>query len=280
MNQDQVKDLLLRIEPDVEEFFVIFSGKSSKKCNGLYKPDSREIIIHNKNFTPNGGAGAPAENQASGTADNLLMYTAIHEYAHHIHFTTSPVPVGPKSHTIEFRLILHELLKKAEQIGLHTNIFEKDADFLALTYRIRTQFMAVHGQMIKEFGKVLIEAETLCRTRGVRFEDYIERGLALDRHAATTIIKMHVHDVPDDIGYENMGRVANISNPEKRRLAEDAFKAGEGPDAVRALVRPPRDDEDPIDKIRKEKRRIERTIAGLTTRLSELETRLIEYGEA
>ena len=46
MNQTQVKELLLQLKEDVEEFSVIFSGKKSKKVDGLYKPDSREIIIH------------------------------------------------------------------------------------------------------------------------------------------------------------------------------------------------------------------------------------------
>ncbi|MDR0601298.1 MAG: hypothetical protein LBG42_02855, partial [Treponema sp.] len=73
MNQDQVKAKLLAIEDAPLEFSLVFSGKSSKKVNGLYKPESREIIIHNKNFTAEGGQN-----------ENLLLYTAIHEYAHHL----------------------------------------------------------------------------------------------------------------------------------------------------------------------------------------------------
>ena len=49
MNQTQVKDILLRLKDDVQEFTVIFSGKKSTKVDGLYKPLTREIIIHNKN---------------------------------------------------------------------------------------------------------------------------------------------------------------------------------------------------------------------------------------
>jgi hypothetical protein len=65
MNQDQVKAKLLAIEDAPLEFSLIYSGKKSNKVNGLYKPESREIIIHNRNFSD----------------DNLLLYTAIHEYA-------------------------------------------------------------------------------------------------------------------------------------------------------------------------------------------------------
>ena len=83
MNQDQVKEKLLAIEDAPLEFSVIFSGKRSKKVNGLYKPDTREILIHNKNFQ--GGSGGEKAQGATATADNLLIYTAIHEYAHHLH---------------------------------------------------------------------------------------------------------------------------------------------------------------------------------------------------
>ena len=81
MNQSQIKDLLLRLEEDVEEFSVIFSGKKSLKVDGLYKPESREIIIHNKN----------TEDQ------NAIFYTSVHEFAHHIHVTKSVVPVSRRT---------------------------------------------------------------------------------------------------------------------------------------------------------------------------------------
>ena len=68
MNQDKVKEILLSLRDTSLEFSVTFTGKESKKVNGLYKPDTKEILIHNKNFKN----------------DNQLVYTAIHEYAHHL----------------------------------------------------------------------------------------------------------------------------------------------------------------------------------------------------
>ena len=68
MNQDQIKAMLLDIEESQLEFSVILTGKESKRVNGLYKPDTCEILLHNRNFT----------------SDNQLIYTAIHEYAHHL----------------------------------------------------------------------------------------------------------------------------------------------------------------------------------------------------
>ena len=63
MNQDQTKALLLGIEGCKTDFSVVFTGKKSSMVNGLYKPLTREILIHNKNFQN----------------DGQLVYTAIHE---------------------------------------------------------------------------------------------------------------------------------------------------------------------------------------------------------
>ncbi|MDP3178270.1 MAG: hypothetical protein Q8M76_10235, partial [Spirochaetaceae bacterium] len=62
MNQDQVKRILLQVEDCRTEFSLVFSGKESAIVNGLYKPGSREIIIHNRNFD----------------SDDQLVYTALH----------------------------------------------------------------------------------------------------------------------------------------------------------------------------------------------------------
>ena len=70
MNQDQVKSILLQVEESPAPFSLVFSGKANKKVNGLYKPDTAEIVLHNKNFE----------------SDNQLLYTALHEYAHHLHY--------------------------------------------------------------------------------------------------------------------------------------------------------------------------------------------------
>ena len=264
MNQDQIKDQLLKLEPDVEEFFVILSGKQSKRVNGLYKPDSREIIIHNKNFSD----------------DNEMMYTAIHEFAHHVHITNSPVPVGPRAHTVEFRNILHELLGRGEQIGIFRNVFDSTPEFQELTSRIREQFMRQNGRLMKEFGAVLGEAAELCRRYNARFEDYVERVLGINTKDANTVIKFHAFNVNPDLGYENMKTVANIRNEKERLRAENAFLAGESPDSVkRSLSTRGSDDEDPIERLKREKRRIERTINSLQQKLSAVEQRLAGVGE-
>lgn len=261
MNQDQVKAQLLRLDEEVEEFSVVFTGKKSKKANGLYYPESREIIIHNHNFTD----------------DNQLMYTAIHEFAHHVHFTRSPVPVGNRAHTIAFRNVLHDLLERAEKLDVYRNVFRTNADFKALTYRIRRDFLGPNGELMKRFGEALIEARELCERYNARFEDYIERVLSLTTRSATTIIKTHTYDIDPRIGYENMATVAGIADPDKRKEAEEAFAGGESPDRVKARLRQDGGAEEagePLDQLKKEKRRLERTIESLQDKLRSVEDRL------
>ena len=265
MNQDQVKENLLLLEPDCEEFSVVFSGKVSKKVNGLYKPDSREIIIHNRNFTE----------------DNSLLYTAVHEFAHHIHFCTSPLPVSSRVHTREFRSILHGLLRRAEEKGIYRNVFEDRPEFVELTRRIRADYIARNGELLKELGALFVRAEELCRKYGARFDDYIERVLGMEKSTASTLIRAHDLDIPAEFGYDTMKMVANLRKPEDRTRALEALAEGNTPDMVKAMTNPPvpKEEEDPVEKLNAERRRIQRTIETLKSRLETIEERLKEYGE-
>ena len=68
MDNEKIKQILLDIAPTEMEFSVIQTGKESKRVNGFYMPDTHELFLHNKNFNN----------------DNQLIYTAVHEYTHHI----------------------------------------------------------------------------------------------------------------------------------------------------------------------------------------------------
>jgi hypothetical protein len=258
MNQDQVKEQLLRLEPDTEEFSVIFSGKQSRRVNGVYHPEIREIIIHNKNFA----------------IDNDLMYTAIHEFAHHLHFTRSAVPISDKAHRNEFWDIFHKLLAKAETLGIYRSIFDIDKDFRALTQKIREEFLARNGALMKEFGALLIQAENLCKKNHTRFEDYVDRILGVHRTTARVLMRLQALDVNPAIGFENMKTVASLRNEEDRKGAEAAFLSGKSPDMVKAEFGRRPQAKEPSEQLRQEKKRIEKTIASLGRRLEEIEHRL------
>lgn len=259
MNQDQVKSQLLRLNKDVEDFTVVFSGKKSRKVDGLYKPDTREILIHNKNFD----------------GDNALMYTAIHEFAHHIQFTQAAAPSSTRVHTARFWDILHRLLYDAEHKGIYANLFESDPRFTALTKRIREKYLGPGGALMKEFGRLLMEAEELCRECQASFDDYVDRVLMVHRAAAKTIMKLHALDVNPTIGYENMKTVAKIRDPERRTEVQNMFLDGNSPDMVKArFMSNAEAADDPVQRLLHEKSKIMNAIKTLQERLLEIDERL------
>ena len=261
MNQDTVKEKLLQIEDAPLEFAVIFSGKQSGKVNGLYKPESREIIIHNRNF----------EQNAAG--ENLLLYTAIHEYAHHLHACAQEGKLPSRPHTSEFWAIFHGLLEKAEAKKVYRDVFSGSPELAALTETIREKFLLGNGSLVKEMGKHLIKASELCTAIGVRFEDYVDRMLCIPRAAATMAMKMFNYDLNPQTGADNMRFLAGIRNEEKRQEAEKALIKGKSPDTVKTSLRKKQDD-DPTALLELEKKRLERTIETLSKRLEEVKKQL------
>lgn len=258
MNQDRVKEILLEIEESELEFSVVFTGKASKKVNGLYKSDTHEILLHNKNFS----------------GDNELLYTAIHEYTHHRICEQDNGIHSSRVHTQRFWSYFHRLLQKAEEKHLYTLTLEESPELLELTDTIRTTLIAEDGKLMKELGRLLGKARILCKQAGIRYEDYIDRVLCLPRASAATMEKMHAFDVKPELGYEAMKVVANIADQSKRAAAEELFLQKNSPAFVRDSLKSKPAAEDPRLKLEKEKRRIERTIESLTSRLHELEDML------
>lgn len=270
MNQDMVKEKLLLLEEHMEEFSVIFSGKQSKKVNGLYYPETREIILHNKNFTDDTG----------------LMYTAIHEFAHHVHFCRAREQgnhlVSNRAHTVEFRAIFHDLLQKAEAMGLYVNKMQEIQELQELAEQIKQKFLKYHGELAKDFGQALMEAEKLCRQFGVRFEDFVERVLCMPRQTAGTMMKMKALDLPEDLGYENMKTLTAVRNPQVRNEAIEAFQKGLSTDQVKQGLKEQthlNQKRDPVKQLLSEKKRIEKSLSQLNKRLEELELQLQQISD-
>ena len=258
MNNDQIKKALLSLRKTDVDFTVILTGKKSKKVHGLYKPESREILIHNKNFKN----------------ENEMMYTAIHEYAHHLQFTTTAAPISARTHTTAFWNLLHTLLFRAEEIGVYQNPFETIEEFRALTKRIRDRFLTQSGTLMKELGGLLLEAHTLCERHGTSFPDYLDRVLALPRASAHLIMKSHALDLEPAVGFENMRSLVAIRDPADRSRAQEELQAGHSPDMVKARYsahKPPRD---PRLALEAERQKLEATIERLTRRLKEVAKRL------
>jgi hypothetical protein len=262
MNQDQVKELLLRTADTETEFSLIFSGKSSDVANGLYKPRSREIIIHNRNFE----------------ADEQLIYTALHEFAHHLHCERKGFVISGRSHTNEFWGIFHELLVKAESKGLYRSPFDSESEFIELTKRIRESCIAENGKIMLEFGRLMIEAQALCEKWKTRFEDYVDRALGIPRVTAASAAKAATYAITPSIGWDAMKMAAGIRDPETRSEAIAALRGGASPAAVRARFSASQPPEDPAERLMKDKLRLERSISRLNEELEQVEKRLAELG--
>jgi len=245
----------------VDDFEIVYSGKASKKVDGLYKSASHEIILHTENFDN----------------DDELMYTAIHEFAHHIHFTRSPLPISSRAHTKDFWSLFHDLLIQAEQNGLYSSPFDTIQDFRALTRRIREEFLQVSGDLMKNLGKLLLEARDLCEKHHACFQDYLERALLLPRTSARTIIRAHQYDLNPEIGFENMRTLTRIGQRETREQAQASLLQGQTHEMVKARYVSPSRTSSPMEALETEKHRIERTIQSLQERLVELERRMDEY---
>ncbi|GMO44436.1 MAG: hypothetical protein Ta2B_25290 [Termitinemataceae bacterium] len=263
MNQEKVKNILLSIQDAPLEFSLLFSGKKSKKVHGLYKSLTKEIIIHNRNFTAD-----------DGTVDNNgLIYTAIHEYAHHLHACKNGGTLSSRAHSTEFWAIFHSLLEIAEKKGCYSNTFSESSNLSKLTSLIREKFLKENGSLVKDLGECLMKAMDYCKNEGVRWEDYVDRILCIPRTAAKLAMKMAQYDISPQLGPDNMRFLAGIPNDKKRELAEDALLSGKSPDTVKMQLRDNKQI-DPTQMLEREKLRLQRTIESLTKRLGEVEKQL------
>ena len=255
-----MKEKLLLLDGTAGDFGVIFSGKTSKKVDGLYYPDRKEIIIHNKNCAD----------------DNQLMYTAIHEFAHHIQHDRSVVPLSSRAHTVAFWDIFHKLLFTAEEKGVYVNIFKKEPRFAALTRKIRENYLSTNGNLMKDLGSLLASACNLCDEMNASFDDYVDRELLLHRTTAKLLMKIHSLGIRPDIGYENMKTVARIKDGETRTRAEEAFAEGKTADMVKTEFFRKEGTDKQLDMLVQERDRIERSIENLTRKLAMIERKINE----
>ncbi len=263
MNQDRIKEILEAIEAPSAPFTLVFSGKTNKKVNGLYKPANAEILIHNKNFE----------------SDNQLLYTAIHEYAHHLLFVRRGGLPMTRPHTQEFWTLFNELLGKAEKQGFYSNVFETIPEFTQLTEAIKTRCLAGNGSLLLELGRLLVQAEELCRIHGARFEDYVERVLGLPKKTASTAIQAQTLSLDPSLGWDGLSLVASIRDPDARAKAAEALIKGATPLIAKRTAMPTKNaHDDPIEILIAEYKRIERSIASMSERLRHIEEKLNSMG--
>lgn len=267
MENEKIKQILLDIMESKLDFTVIQTGKDSKRVNGLYKPDTHEILLHNKNFK----------------TDNQLVYTAVHEYTHHliteetIAVSGSCAPLNVKVHNQAFWAKFNELIAIAEKKGYYVIGIENSPELEKLTEEIRKNYLETNGKLMQEFGRLLAKAHELCEQANVRYEDYVDRVLCLPRNTARDIVKLGIVPVNPALGYDNMKLVAGIRKAEDRSAAEQQLMGGTSPVTVREMMKnkaASSQTEDQKAKLEREKNRIEKTITQLQQRLEYVEDAL------
>lgn len=257
MNQDEVKAALVSLHEPKVEFELAVWDRSNKRVNGLYKPASRSIVIYAKNFT----------------SDNALFFTAMHEYAHHI-MVTEKGATGSRSHTNAFWATLHELAGIAETKGLYQRAASAEA--MVPIDKNLTDLLRQSGEILKQIGRALIEAQRACEASGVRFEDYVMRDLKQTLPWAKACMTAAGYDLPADLGAENIKMVSAIKSGDERKATIDALEGELSPHQIKAAKASANKPEDVVERLELERTRLAKTISHLTDRLDEIESALVQ----
>lgn len=261
MNQDEAKKALIDLRPPKVDFTLIYSGKESHQVNGLYKPASHEIILHNRNFK----------------SDNALFYTAMHEYAHHI-MVTEHGATGSRSHTNAFWATLHELANIAEAKGLYVR--PAKVKEVATVNATITDLIRQSGEIMKAIGRALVEAQAACAKNGVRFEDYVQRDLKQTLPWAKACMLAAGYDLPAELGAENMKTAAAIKNDDERDAVVVSLEGELSPQQVKAARTSTKEPEDRVERLKMERERIAHSVEHLLERQRELEREIAHLQEA
>jgi hypothetical protein len=174
-----VREKLESVHQSPIDYTVIFSGKKSGKVNGLYKPDTREIVIHNKNFG----------NEDGGLNENLLMFTAIHELAHHV-MMAEKGDRSTSAHTQNFWATFHGLLDTAERLGVYcAAIDESTQKLIEEAHSISVRIAGLQ----RELGRVILAIGESCRENGWAYENQRQSYEAVKKEFpfVDVVIKRH-----------------------------------------------------------------------------------------
>jgi hypothetical protein len=256
MTNEEIKTALIKLYECKTDFTVIQTGKQSSKVNGLYKTNTHEILLHNKNFTTN----------------NAVMYTAIHELTHHI-LTTEKGVRTVKSHSGIFWATFYDLIDKAIELKLYVR--ERSAETAALIKEaVEIQKKIIEAQ--KQLGLVIAKLYDSCQHNGERIEDVIEHDLQMTRNKAKEYMdnKMSGSNDNDEIAKA----VKFAKDPAVKQAAQQAADAGKTVAQVKAIakqkVKATDDNIESPEQLEREAERLKKTIAHLYERLMQIQEKL------
>ena len=246
MTTEEIKKMLLDIHPTDTDFTVVLTGKASIRVNGLYKPDTKEILVHNKNFT----------------SDNQLIYTAIHEYCHHL---LNNGIINSRCHTKEFWFLYHNLLDIAVQKGFYTR---DRSDLLNQMISEAKKIDVEIAGLERKLGLKLAKIQLQCEKEKVRVEDVIDRDLQMKRTTAHSAVRCSLVPEPEvtEVGQDVQKVLAGSGSVTERERIKNDIQKGK---TLIQISSPPSFSNDEIknERLQREKSRLEKTISVLQKRL-------------
>lgn len=251
MDDVAIKQALMQVHDCNVDFSVTLTGKRSNRVNGLYKPDTQEILLHNRNFTN----------------DNQLMYTAIHELTHHI-MSTELNQKSKKSHSGPFWATFENLIDRAVKLKIYSR--ERSEDTRGLVKKANELHKKITALQM-ELGVLLVRLHKSCDVSGERYEDVVASDLQLDRATAKTFCNMAVAQTPVPFAVQEV--MKNCSTEQKRQVL-DAAQSGKTFPQIKAASMKIAQPCSEYAELKKECDRLERTIQQLTTRYEEVTEQL------
>lgn len=252
MNENFVKENLQKIHKCKKDFSVAFTGKKSKSIFGFYKFAEKIIFIHNRNFTDS----------------NMLMYTAIHELAHHVCATEKGMSSSVKHHTKLFWATFDDLIEEAVKKKIYLRQRKSEIEELVKeAHEIDVKI----AHLRRDLGAVLRRLQDACKKNMVRVEDVISHDLLLSKASFNSSVKASLLNLDDSCGQD----LQNVAI--KAKTSEQALQALQLASQGKTIAQlqygmgaPKKQAHDKSENLHIEKRRLERTISTLKIRLDEV----------
>lgn len=250
MTNEKIKEILLFLEKADIDFSVTQTGRASRKVNGLYTPATFEILLHDKNFN----------------TENELIYTAIHEYTHHLINCKQKklgieVKNSGKSHTTEFWAKFDDLLEKAVEAKIYTRERSEDlSDLIDEAKKIDREIV----NLKKKLGKILAEIHEKSQKENIRYEDILSHDLNISKKTAEKCLRSR--SIEKNYGQDELETVLKIKDSQTRQDVIIGLEKGKTINQVSAAIKKDKNSSQ-YERLAKEKARLEKTIQQLKERL-------------
>jgi hypothetical protein len=254
MNEAAVKAFLVAVRKPPKPFEVTLTHRAHKRIHGTYRPDDPggpTIKINERNFT----------------RDWSLLYTAVHEYAHHLCFCKNE----NLKHNREFWNLFHDLMDEAEEKKLLPKPPTTDA--INAAERALHGLLCQHVELERQIADRLAELHRECLENSTEHVEYwIERRLQLPHNGQRPFLK--TRDGSEGLEEKDFINADAMRVCTKGPAAELALREGKTIVQAQTAAMAPEEELDPYDALKKEKEKITERIVKLEDRKDRVEGRM------